>query len=42
MANKDRGTTKAKKVATRSLKEKRALKKAKHAKPTTTSAIPHS
>jgi hypothetical protein len=41
MANKDRGSAKVKKVASRSLKEKRALKKAKHAKPTTTSAIPH-
>jgi hypothetical protein len=39
MANKDRGTTKVKKVASRSLKEKRAIKKAKHAKPVTSSPI---
>lgn len=34
MANKDRGATKVKKVASKSLKEKRAIKKAKSGKTT--------
>lgn len=38
MANKDRGSTKVKKVASKSLKEKRAIKKAKHGKSATSSA----
>ena len=36
MANKDRGGTKVKKVAGKSLKEKRAIKKAKSGKSTGT------
>lgn len=41
MANKDRGAAKVKKAAAHSLKEKRAIKKAKHAKPVHVSPIPH-